>query len=451
MVDALHWLEAQPPPIVLAPRGWTTAPYCLSVPNNAMDVVAKAWSRGNYFGSRDASPAKHRTMKTVRATRMVDGDTVHYVWPLTQGSTSQGDASDTLELAAKRLVALGWGIDLVVGNTQILDQDAFSALGGERWQPTEAGAVTVLRTPKPGTFDALTERYASFLARIGKEGFVPAEPLRHFSLTGYRRSSDPVGRPHAVFELRHDDGSFCAYSHRRLIHIAGMLRHLAKKAMAASPPAGVDGNWVERYVLGHRDENAREHRQFSYVPLPSIGHRHADHLVRRIMMIAPVGDEELLEHLALRLSGRQLQPLPNTDFGPKGPPSLVRARHGKMASHYTDPANVWHSVTPVILPGHDDHKPAKRRGLIERALAQSGIDQPCEFEPSALSRFPKAFSAHKYDRQGKPQGYIRPDHLLSQTAVHLTVRFKNELRVIGPITIGAGRHFGLGLFAAQEV
>jgi hypothetical protein len=27
-----------------------------------------------------------------------------------------------------------------------------------------------------------------------------------------------------------------------------------------------------------------------------------------------------------------------------------------------------------------------------------GIDQPCEFEWSAFSRFPKSLSAHKYDR-----------------------------------------------------
>ena len=72
---ALKWLERQEPPLILAPTHEEGVPYCLSLPNNAMDIVAKAWSRGNYFGGGDANPAKHRTMKTIRPVRMVDGDT----------------------------------------------------------------------------------------------------------------------------------------------------------------------------------------------------------------------------------------------------------------------------------------------------------------------------------------------------------------------------------------
>jgi CRISPR-associated protein Csb2 len=117
---------------------------------------------------------------------------------------------------------------------------------------------------------------------------------------------------------------------------------------------------------------------------------------------------------------------------------------------YTKLASSWTTVTPVILPGHDDHKPEKTCKLIEKALAQSGIEQPCEFEWSAFSRFAKSLSAHKYDKQKKPTGYIRPDHLNSQTAVHLTLKFKDDLKVPGPMVIGAGRHCGFGLMAALD-
>jgi CRISPR-associated protein Csb2 len=125
----------------------------------------------------------------------------------------------------------------------------------------------------------------------------------------------------------------------------------------------------------------------------------------------------------------------------------VPVRHDSVGRYYTQSANTWASVTPVILPGHDDHKPEKTRKLIEKALVQSGIEQPCQFEWSEFSRFPKSFSAHKYDRQGNLNGYIRPDHLLTQTAVHLVVRFNNEVNVPGPLAIGAGRHCGLGIMA----
>lgn len=62
--EALIWLEQQQPPTIVAPRVRRGAPYRLSVPNNSMDVVARSWSRGNYFGGGDASPATHKTMKS---------------------------------------------------------------------------------------------------------------------------------------------------------------------------------------------------------------------------------------------------------------------------------------------------------------------------------------------------------------------------------------------------
>jgi hypothetical protein len=86
-------------------------------------------------------------------------------------------------------------------------------------------------------------------------------------------------------------------------------------------------------------------------------------------------------------------------------------------------------------------------------LRQAGIDQPCEFDWSPFSWFSKSYSAHKYDRRKRPQGYIRPSYLLSRSAVHLTLRFhdstkgKSPVDVPGPIAIGDGRHCGLGALA----
>jgi CRISPR-associated protein Csb2 len=88
-------------------------------------------------------------------------------------------------------------------------------------------------------------------------------------------------------------------------------------------------------------------------------------------------------------------------------------------------------------------------GGVPCRLRQSGIEQPCEFEYSAFSRFPKSYSAQKYDKHKRPQGYFRPSYLNSETAVHLTLRFKDNVKVPGPLAIGAGRHCGLGLFAHE--
>jgi CRISPR-associated protein Csb2 len=251
-----------------------------------------------------------------------------------------------------------------------------------------------------------------------------------------------------VFELRRDDGSRFSYPQMKLIHIAGMVRHLTIELMTQSPPEDVDGDWVDTYVAGHPKAGAVEHRQFSYVPLLSTGHEHADQWVRRVMIVAPVGDDRYLRHLAMRLDGSQLKPTPETKLDHA--PTLVRVRDDNVARFYTETSNTWASVTPVILPGHDDQNPAKTRKLIEKALAQSGIKQKCEFEWSGFSHFPKSLSSHKYDRAKGPTGYIRPGHLLTQTAVHMRLRFNDGLKVPGPLAIGAGRHCGFGIFARLD-
>jgi CRISPR-associated protein Csb2 len=270
-----------------------------------------------------------------------------------------------------------------------------------------------------------------------------------FDVVDYRCHDQPSGRPWRVFELRNTDGSRFRYPHRRLIHLSGMVRHLAIDAMEKDPPEGVADSWVETYVAGHATGSS-DHRQLSYLPLPSAGHEHTDPGVRRVMIAAPIGDDAWLDHLARRIAGEQLKPLRGDEFAGQEAPILVpmpnRISDGVVRG-YTQPSSVWHSFTPVILPGHDDHKPVKSRELIERALFQSGIEQACEFDWSPFSRFAKSYSAHKYDARKRPQGYIRPGYLNGLTAIHLTLRFKDDLQVPGPLVVGAGRHCGFGPMA----
>lgn len=440
-VPALRWLETQPPPVVVTPDAITAhVPYRLYVPDNTADLLVSAWRKGKI------NKQVKRTEKDVRPMRL-SGEAVHYLYRLADGTCPY---LDILAATAHSITHLGWGIDMVVGDASTISGKQAAALSGHRWQPTPTGG-TSLRLPVEGTLDDLMRKHRAFLGRLSNDGFKPVPPLRAFGVHGYLRDDQPPLRPYRVFELRHDNGSFCRYSQRGLIHIAGMVRHLTKEAMLLSRPAEVGDDWIETYVVGHACKDRENHRQFSYLPLPSIGHRYADQAVRRVMIAAPVGDDAWLEHMAQRLHGQRLKPEKGNEFGEQGPPILVRVRHDKVASCYTAPANRWASVTPVILPGHDDHKPAKTHKLVEAALAQSGIEQRCTFEWSPFSRFRNSLSAFKYDRNGRPTGYIRPNYLLSQTAVHMTLQFEDDLKVPGPLAIGAGRHCGLGLFAAAEL
>jgi CRISPR-associated protein Csb2 len=455
---ALRWFELLPPPEIRAVSGQPALlSYRLYVPDNVADKVAACWSR-----NREGSIAEYRSEKDVRPTLLEDDSTVHYIYPFDQSPSDVSQHLDVLTLAARSMTHLGWGIDMIACDADRIDPADADALAGERWTASQSGP-NLLRCPRRGTLDQLLLKHHAFLKRVelGSDDeltFNPVPSISAYRSFSYRRSTDPLPRPYAVFKLVDLNEDTYRHPHSLLMKIAGMVRHVGIAAMKRNPPRGLSASatWVERYVAGHRDEADHAvdlpHAQLSYVPLPSTGHPHADPGIRRVMIVAPIDDDDILGHLVRQLDGIQLKPESTGDL--PGPVFLQHVRNDNIARYYTRPSRVWSSFTPVILPGHDDHKPDKTRKLIEKALAQSGVDQPCEFEWSAFSRFPKSYSAHKYKRDAMdkekkhPAGYLRPGHLLNQTAVHLTIRFENE--VPGPITLGAGRHCGFGLFAGVD-
>lgn len=461
--SALQVIEVLRPSIVAPRATLSTIGHRAYVPHNHADLVNAAWDRGNY----DESIAKHRVEKDHRPHRLEtigdDLPTIHYLYPLDATNADPNELLSAIRPSVRAVTHLGWGIDQVVGDASLVDVTS-ADLGGERWSPTSRGAKQ-LRVHRQGSLDALSDRHEKFLSRLVDGNYTPVPPLVAMDRVGYSRPTDPVSRPHAVFKLVDDNDDTVAYPQSKLIHIAGMVKHLSSELMRKHPPAdlrerSVD-EWLAAYVSGHQSkadkEAGVEHTQFSYVPLQTVNPHNdlADPGVRRVMIVAPLGDDAWLEDLARRLDGAILKPLPNTTL-PEGTrlERIADRRHDGVREAYTRPSRTWASTTPVILPGHDDHKPEKTRKLILKALQQSGVDQPCTFEWSAFSPFRKMLGAHKYVKDADaPDGkrrinYIRPDHLLDLTGVHLTLSF--EHKVPGPLVIGAGRHCGFGLMAASE-
>jgi CRISPR-associated protein Csb2 len=289
-----------------------------------------------------------------------------------------------------------------------------------------------------------------------------------------------------VFKLIDENEDAYRHPHAKLIHIAGMVRHLAIKAMDAdkgSPPPWIEdpADWVNRVVRGKRDESAGEqHKQFSYVPLPSIGHAHADAMIRNVMIVAPLGMERELNYVAEHLDGHVLEPKGNlelceTDSAPSVSGRVQLEQFSPppkkfIASRYLGSSNVWETVTPVILDGCNrkskSDKPESVARLTEKlickALVRAGIEIPCEFTWQSLPFFKNTLSAHKYDTQGRRTVYFRPAYLEGYNAVHLRIRFgRREVSANpdsawmpstapGPIMIGAGRHCGFGLLATAD-
>jgi CRISPR-associated protein Csb2 len=119
----------------------------------------------------------------------------------------------------------------------------------------------------------------------------------------------------------------------------------------------------------------------------------------------------------------------------------------------TGPTRHWASLTPVALqrnPGdlaaRDPAAASRARGEAERTVADAcehvGLPRPAEVRISRRSPIPGVPPAAAF------APYPRVGSGLKRVCVHVEVRFEEE--VAGPVLIGAGRYFGVGVCARNE-
>ncbi len=328
----------------------------LSVPNNAMDIVARAWCRGNDSETGDADPRTHRTMKTVRPY-WLHGARVRYIWSSNEVSLT-ADVADRVVRVARHLTHLGWGMDQVVGDASVMSAVEPPAADEDEWRPSSDISNSGLRTPVRGTLDDLEEHHHAFMNRIAPAGFSAPPPISAYKVFEYRRASDPKARPVAVFSILRPGGmAFRAFDPaRKALTVAGMLRHTAEEAAIASgwPAAKVAG-----FVMGHSERGVSTPvgiERFAYLPLPSIesrgGGKQTVGSIRRVAITSFAEDVSAEVAWARRgISGRDLF---DEDTG-EAVASLVLLQNADAATQrYFVPASTWTSVTPVVLPGYDD-------------------------------------------------------------------------------------------------
>ncbi len=474
---SLEWLEKQPPPLVIAPKALSTSGYRLSVPNNSMDIVARAWSRGNYSNVGDSNPATHRTMKTVRSVLLREGDAVNYVWLLPDPISGEVRGSiETLREIARSVVCLGWGIDMAIGHGEILSAEETNALPGERWLPYGAG-MAGLRVPVLGTFNDLVERHKSYVARIGPEGLAAPTPLSVYQMIEYRRGIDPPSRSIAAFSLLNLDASGFRFfdAVRRTSTVAEMVRGAARRA---AKRAGWSDSKIGRIIMGHGEPGGESGHvpvttaRFACLPLPSLEPRSGERTrvvggIRRAI-ITSFGDDLEAEIAWVRraLAGDELT---RSDIArPEALLSLLPATDN-MVRPYTRPAAAWATVTPVVLPGYDDPDHYRRRlrvgvsvddqkryldrlerrieALLRKAINQAGFSEVLA-EHAQLEWRTTGF----WPGVDLASCYAVPDHLTRFPRLHVKISWRDDenrrLEVPGPVCIGGGRFYGLGLFAA---
>jgi len=422
---AFHWLEGRAPPDIVAPVARRATGSILFVPNNDADKT---------FDRQD-----RLTSKTVRPQRLTDGDTLHYLWPLRagDGASARGHA-ELLCREARHLLALGWGIDQVVGNGRILADADATALSGQRWREWDGHwpGHRELRVPMEGSLADLERVHESFLRRVSGRAFLPPLKPKRFALAPYLPSTALPPRSCAVFEL--PEG--VAFPQTNVIQVAAMLRSLACRPEHRRDFQAQFTDDPEVYLAGHIQDAARTPPRFSYLPLPTIGHEHADGMVRRLLLAEPWGgDGSRARWAQSRLHGVTLK---DTDGNERGAlRNLWRSGSQDMLGRYSEPSRTWATVTPVILPGFDDSDRRKAERLFLKAVEHAAL--PVRAVTDLTLR-----KAPFWPGSQHPRLYRRPAYLKDYAGWHVHVRFAEPIP--GPLAIGAGRHCGLGVLARRR-
>lgn len=437
--EAYHWLERRNPPVIVGPPARRAAVYTLFVPNNDAD---KKFERQDRL-----------THKTVRPHRMVndapnttDGQTLHYAWAIPEEEWVEARShAELLCGEARHLTALGWGIDQAVAQGRVLDSAQVETLAGRRWRAWDApfAGRPRLRVPEKGSLDDLGRAYEAFRKRLSMELPPKAREPRVFGTMVYLQVGALPPRPYAAFEF--PEG--VAFRQEDAVVVAAILRSVACRCAKADSHQFPGG--PELYVAGHTRiepslRNGPTPPRFSYIPLPTIGREHADGMIRRVLIAEPFGGNgSQAQWVQQRLRNQVLR---DHDCNERGVLlDLWRQSSSRMLAHYVGESRTWSSVTPVILPGFDDSKHTKADRLFLNALRQAGlpVDAITDF---TLRKAPFRIGSH-------PNQYRRPDYLdsargrrFSAWHVHLSVHDP----MAGPITIGAGRHVGLGLLAIAD-
>jgi CRISPR-associated protein Csb2 len=423
----------------------------ISVPNNDLDV----WTRPLAAGRQPKKlPADLRTMKAVRPTALGDGPddggaAVHFLWPLTDADVPEGGYCENLAGLARRVIALGWGTDLVAASARLLDDAEVPRLSGVCWRAVDRSDNTRSHRALPvsGTLDALRVRHARFLSRVdaARKHYDHVRPYVELEdgnaprrLVTYVREGSIPRRPRAVFQLQDSQGKFCAFRQQDAVLVAAMVRHRACETAKRDSHEFPGGS--EIYVAGHTKVDPAlkigpTPPRFSYLPLPSIGDRHADGVIRRVLIAEPLGGDGSHANWAqIRLHNATLVDQDQCERAVMVQPD----RADGVLTSYVGTGRSWSTVTPVVLPGYDDGKHTKAERLFLAALRQAGL--PLETVEDVTLR-----KAPFWPGSEHPHLYRRPTYLKGLPSWHVHVRFREE--VSGPLAIGAGRHCGLGIFA----
>jgi CRISPR-associated protein Csb2 len=480
--EAFKWLERLDAPHIAAPRAHAGAAVNLFVPNNDLDA-------------KDGDPLRVGDIRVRKRLipQLFDFQApILYAWPFDEG---ERHAAGIVRLA-ERMHTLGLGPDAAFASAEVVtweQAEARLASHGGRVTRPHGPAKNGPTCPTADSFDSLKARHRDAEKRFYHEG--KAVLYSNARKPRFRQVAYDSPPARLLFDLV---GERTPWRLDRIIELTEGVRDKAAKKLKEALPQGKlppdklqrEAIKIDNIIVGRRDANDGDKAaRLRITPLPSIGHQHADHAIRRILveiplncpvrtddlewafsgletieakfdaetgelrnqlLLATAADRSMLEHYGMD-DRTEAQPQRGANLGPpqRGVTSASRERAAAV--------RLWRTVTPAALPQAAARRRidptrmrAETKGGAERAIEESNAISAVfqSLRHAGVNERPVTVRVQREPFEAKgacAEAFAPGTRFAKERLWHVEVAFDEAVR--GPLILGDGRYLGLGLLA----
>ena len=412
----LRELEQLPPPLIHA---------AALAPHSSIRAYVVTNAREHKGGNQNHPARTSGLMERVRS--FPSDPRIQFIWP--DDRDLSDDTLTGLDLMARRVPYLGRSTSPVMLAFRKVAE--FGPLPGlSIFEPTDHDQAEYdIRVPFPGYLDELNSLHELDQPSWQASSSHARHPYR------LKRDENDAAVPAAAESAYPDLIVLRFMDHRPPGNLVGLFTAaLRTKVMSQTenplPPA----------LHGHGFDG---HPHVAYLGLPFAGFKHADGHLLALAVAIPGLDRAERRRILRGILGTDPDRI--VDLQVPGFRRVFGLRYspdeplpvGATAERWIRPARRWVSVTPLVLdryPKKGDLAPA-----VVRSIQQAGLPAPVTVELSTQPLTPGA-------------AHLTPKELplRARGRLYRHVRMTFEHPVTGPVLAGAGRYFGVGLFAPER-
>lgn len=448
---ALSFLEDLAPPVVATPSMHAGQLVVSYVPNNDLDS-----KQGDHRRIGEI-----RTQKRIQP-RLFDAETSFlFSWPLTADQAESDEAREIVSMT-NDIYQLGRTVDAAWAWAEIVSEDEAAERIRQHEGPVHRpgeGAGSV-ECPMPGSLDSVIRRHQDMSQRYGLTADRKGQTFRRRAKPKWRRVNYQHGETFVSFDLQGmDEDRHFRWPFAEAAKLVEAIRDASvAKLKEAMPARSVD---IERTLIGRKQDgsnNGPSTDRVRIVPLPSVGHEHADRQVRRVAIAIPSSCPLRFDDVAWAFSGLVVE-------SEERRLSLVRSGQNPQAKFYkidSGKAASWQSVTAIALgsatrrriePNTQKRTDTDLKGANERSSELNGarraIGSALRHAGISTKVINIQLQREPFDTKGlRAEEFAEGTRFNKHSMWHAKIDFAES--VPGPIVIGDGRFLGLGVMNAVD-